>query len=242
MRTKKVLTAGAVAGVALLTSLLLAGPATAHVYIEEGEAPAGGYALLTLTVPHGCDESGTTELAVQLPEGTRSVTPEQVPGWEAEVTIEQLDEPLEALHGDPITEAPTQVTWTATGDPLPHDRLLGFSMSVAMPDGEAGELAHFPAVQRCEEGETAWIEPWDGEGEEPDAPAPSVVLVSGDHGHGGDAHADDEGGDETAAADTASQSDVDSARNLAVIGVVVGLIGILVAIAALLRARSAGAT
>ncbi|OWY63185.1 hypothetical protein B7486_54465 [cyanobacterium TDX16] len=248
MRTKQ-LSAGARvlagAGVAMVGLVVLAGPATAHVYFEETEAPAGGYALLTLDVPHGCDESATTEVAVQLPEGTTSVTPEQVPGWEAEVTVEELDEPLEVQHGEPITEGPTQVTWTATGEPLPHDRLLRFSMSVGMPAGEAGDIAYFPTVQTCEEGETAWIERWDGEGEEPESPSPSVELVA-DGGHGDEAETEAEEAETEAeqavAADSATQDDVDSARTIAIVGVVVGLIGIIVAIAALLKARQPTAT
>jgi uncharacterized protein YcnI len=237
----KQLVAGA--GVAVTAFVLLGGPASAHVYFEETEAPAGGYALLTLDVPHGCDESGTTEVAIQLPEGTTSVTPEQIPGWEADVTLEQLDEPIDTGEGEPITEAPTQVTWTATGEPLPHDRLLRFSLSVGMPAGEPGEIAYFPTVQTCEAGETAWIENWDGEGEEPESPSPSVELVEAGGHHGGDEadedeHADEEGGGETVAvADGASQDDVDTARTIAVVGVVVGLIGIIVAIAALLKGR-----
>jgi uncharacterized protein YcnI len=249
VRTKQLLAGAKVlagAGVAMVGLVVLAGPATSHVYFEESEAPAGGHALLTLDVPHGCDESGTTEMAVQLPEGTTSVTPEQVPGWEAEVTVEELEEPLDVPHGEPITEGPTQVTWTATGEPLPHDRLLRFSMSVGMPAGEAGDIAHFPTVQTCEEGETAWIESWDGEGEEPESPSPSVALVAEDGGHGDEAETEAEEADGEAeqalAADSATQDDVDSARTIAVVGVVVGLIGIVVAIAALLKARRPTAT
>jgi uncharacterized protein YcnI len=242
MKVKQVLAGAAATGVALV---LLGGVASAHVVIEQQEAPAGGYSLITLDVGHGCDESPTTELAVQLPEGTTSATPEEIPGWTAEVTVSELDEPLEVPHGEPITEGPTEVTWTATGEGLAPDRLQRFTMSVGMPAGEPGDIAYFPTVQTCAEGENAWIENWDGEGEEPESPSPSIALVEEGGHHGDDAEeassdeaeASSDEGEQAAAADAPSQDDVDTARSIAMVGVVVGLIGVIVAIAALLKGR-----
>jgi len=224
----------------------IAGPASAHVFIEETEAPAGGYALLTVEVPHGCEDSPTTEIAVQLPEGTLSVVPEAKPGWDAQVEVEELDEPIETEDGE-VTEAPSVVRWTATDDGLPHDQLVRFAMSVQMPDGEAGETVFFPTVQTCAEGETAWIEQWDGEGEEPEEPAPSVLLVEAEGHHSGgeeEEHAEEEAteGEETASAElTAAQDDADAARIVGIVGIVVGLAGLVVAIVALRAARGSKA-
>ena len=54
VRSRKVLALVVGAAVALV---LLGGPVSAHVYFEETEGPAGGYALLTMDVPHGCGGS-----------------------------------------------------------------------------------------------------------------------------------------------------------------------------------------
>jgi uncharacterized protein YcnI len=172
---------------AVAGALATASAAGAHVTVSPGEAPAGSYSLLEFTVPHGCDESPTTRLTVQMPEGITSATPEAVAGWEVEKTMRTLDEPIEAGHGETITEVVDTVTWQ--GGPLAPDQLTRFGLSVLLPD--AGTTLYFPAVQECEEGETRWIQiPAEGQSEEElEHPAPAMALVAadGDHGSGGTA-------------------------------------------------------
>lgn len=49
--------------------------ANAHVGIAEGPVEAGSYSILTFGVPHGCDGTATTKIAIQIPEGINAVTP-----------------------------------------------------------------------------------------------------------------------------------------------------------------------
>ncbi len=162
-----------VAAVAALVAL--AAPAAAHVTVSPGEVPADGYGVVELMVPHGCGESPTQELSVQLDPAIRSVTAEAVPGWTVEYTDADLDEPYE-LHGAQITSYVAEVTWTADDGALAPDQYVTFGISALWPDADGTTIA-IPAVQRCEDGsETAWIDA-DPESEHPD-PAVEVVAAS----------------------------------------------------------------
>ena len=108
----------------------------------------------------------------------------------------------------------------------------------------AGTLLLFPAVQTYANGEAVrWIdEPVEGE-EEPEHPAPALTLVDPE-GEGDDAAAADAADEGESASgltveNTASQDDVDSANTLATVGVAAGVIGLLVALFAVVKGRRA---
>lgn len=222
-------------------------PAGAHVTVDKSEVPAGGYTQVTLTVPHGCEESPTRQIAVEIPEGILNAAPQVLAGWDVETTMSTLDEPVESAHGEAQTERVSEITWTAqAGNELdPHFRQV-FSIGFKAPETADGPL-YFPVLQRCVEGEEAWIqETVEGE-EEPEKPAPFVVLGAAQGGHGSsddtasdDATADDAGGDEEAAGATPvaneSGSDDDGGSNgLAIAGLIAGLLGLGAGGTALLR-------
>lgn len=219
MPVRRILTGLAVAA-ALVVSF--AAPASAHVTISPGEAPADGYAVVELMVPHGCEDAATEELSVQLDPGMQSVRAEAVPGWTAEYTMAELDEPYD-LHGTQITEYVAEITWTATGEPLATDQFLTFGINAKWP-ATPGEAIAIPAVQRCVDGsETAWIET----AADAEHPAPVVQVVSSDgDGHGdptADASDDQAGDDETASA--ADDSD-DSSSTLAIVAIVASVVAL----------------
>lgn len=209
-------------GVAVATLALAAG-AQAHVTVEPAEGPSDGYATLEFSVPHGCEESPTTQLRVQIPENVPQVTPEVHPGWSLEVK-EGPKEEVE-LHGETVTEGVSEVIWTATGDPLPPHFLDRFAMSVKLPAADEGEVVNFPAIQKCEQGETRWIQiPAEGESaEELDEPAPAVTLTAAEGEHGAPA--------EEAAAEP------EDGDGLAIVALVVGGLGFLTGGVALTRDR-----
>jgi uncharacterized protein YcnI len=235
----------AAAGLGLGLGVLLAGvaPASAHVSADKSEVPAGGFTAVTLTVPHGCEASPTTNIEIEVPELILNVTPSIVAGWDVEVATEPLDEPVEGSHGEQITERESVVTYTAQpGNELPDGFRQSFTLGFQAPDAE-GEFLFFKTIQNCVEGQTAWIEEYTGEGEEPEAPAPAVQIVAAEgDGHGGGAD-DDETDEETtetteAEADGASDGesaagdggatddDGGSSNGLAVAGLVAGLGGL----------------
>jgi periplasmic copper chaperone A len=239
--TARMAAGGSGVAAALLLTLVAAPPAGAHITPDKEEVPAGGYTQVTLTVPHGCEESPTRQLAVEIPEGLVSVTPMVHPGWDIDTTEVTLDEPVD-LHGEEVTESVGQVTFTAQdGNELPPEFRDAFTIGFRTPE-TPGEWLFFKTVQTCVEGETAWIEEYTGEGEEPEHPAPALRIGPAEEEGAEDAAAADTGsGDgapadgESAAADTTD--DGDSSTGIAVAGLVVGLLGLAAGGLALLQAR-----
>lgn len=248
MRIQRSLTRASVLVVGALALVgLWAGTAAAHVTVSPGEASAGGYTVLTFSVPHGCEELATTQVKIQMPEAIPQVTPTVNPNWDVEKVMETLDEPLEAGHGEEITERVSEVVYTAK-TPLPDGLRDTFELSLQMPD-TPGETLYFPVVQLCDGGEAAWIElPADGEtDEELDYPAPAVVVgeAEGD-GHGAsDATDDADAAEAELAADTdgadaaASDSDDDSGSSnaLAIVALMVGAVALAIGGLGLARTR-----
>ncbi len=185
--------------------MLMASPAWAHVTVTPGEVSASGYSKLDFSVPHGCEDEATNSVAIQIPAGVVSLTPQVVPGWEIEMEEGPLAEPVE-LHGEMVTEGVTKVTWT--GGPLASNHLEVFGLSVRI-EGTPGDTLYFPTVQTCDNGEAAWIEIPSEEGEELDMPAPAVTLTeaSDGHGHSDDAADDEEMTDDEATDDETTEGD-----------------------------------
>jgi uncharacterized protein YcnI len=201
---------------ATAAALAVVPPAFAHVTVSPSEAAADGYALLTFTVPHGCEGSPTTSIAVKIPEGINAATPEAVPGWTVAKRMQKLDPPAPDGHGGTIPERVDTVTWS--GGPLPDGELTQFGLSVRLP-AAAGETLAFPVVQTCVKGATGWVETA-ADGEDPESlehPAPLVALTAAD-----------------AAADAGSgpsSGRVDAALGLGAGGLALGVIALGVALA-----------
>jgi periplasmic copper chaperone A len=217
--------------------VLTAGPAAAHVTISPSEGAAGSFTVLTASVPHGCEGSPTTRIAIQLPDEIMAVTPTRNALWDVEKVMETLDEPVTDAHGNEFTERVDQVVYT-TDDPLPEGQRDAFELSLQLPD-TPGETLAFPIVQTCEEGETAWVETSDeGSTEELQAPAPTVAVLAAEGGDAEGAAADvDEASAETTAASGAGASDDGGADTLAVAALVAGLLGLAAGVGALVVVR-----
>lgn len=241
MQKRAIRIAAATATGAAALILLGAGPASAHVSADKAEVPAGGFTSVGFTVPHGCEESPTTAIAIQIPEGIYNASPQVHPGWDITVEQETLAPPVTGAHGNEISERPSVITFTAQpGNALPNGYRDVFNIGFQAPD-TPGETMFFPIVQTCEAGEMAWIEQWDGDGEEPEHPAPAVVIGEAEgagHGHSGE-EAEGEGKEtvdgERASSTTADNSD--SSTGIAIAGLAVGALGLVTGAAALLRTR-----
>lgn len=236
-------------------ALGLATPASAHVTGDKDSVPAGGYTQVTFTVPHGCEESPTKQLAVQIPEGILNAAPQVLAGWDVETTMEPLEAPVESSHGEEQTERVGEITWTAQpGNELPGPFRQTYTVGFQAPDAE-GERLFFKVVQTCVEGETAWIEETAEGDEEPEHPAPFVDVVAAEEGGHGAAASDEEEPATTEAADdgaateesaadpvtasTSSDDDGGSSDGLAIGGLVLGALGLAAGGAALVKTRSA---
>jgi periplasmic copper chaperone A len=183
---RRALKSSAATGGAALLLLAAAGGAAAHVGVTPDKTSANSYALLTFAVPHGCDESGTTKVAITLPPELNDAQPTVNPNWTVEKVTEQLAEPRKLADGTSITKRTSQVVYTAKA-PLEHQLRDTLVLSVKLPDA-AGTTLYFPTLQTCEAGQTDWSE-IAKDGQDPHslkAPAPSVTVTeaTGDGGHG----------------------------------------------------------
>ena len=237
------------AGAALTLTALAAAPASAHVRVTpDGEAAAGGYAVLTFRVPNESATAATAKVEVALPTDTplASVSVEPVPGWTAEVERAPLPEPVE-LHGTEVTEAPVRVTWTADSDAaaLSAGEFQRFTIS-AGPLPEVDELL-LPTTQTYTDGSVvAWDEPTPASGEEPEHPAPVLQVSAAPDagasagGVGARTEEDDAAAAGTSAAADGSGSGLGTALGAAGLGL--GLVGAVTGTVAVARTqrRAAG--
>jgi uncharacterized protein YcnI len=212
-------------------ALSLVAPASAHVSATVSDASAGAFTVATFSVPHGCEESPTTRIEIQVPESVLSVTPTRNPYYDVESTITELDEPTTDAHGNEVTERTSSITYTAT-TPLPDGQRDTFELSFQVPDAE-GEVLAFPTIQTCEKGRTDWTEVA-AEGQDADElehPAPSfeILPASGEDHH---AAADEP------EPDAADAEDSDGSAALGWAGLVAGLLGVAAGGLALARTRT----
>jgi uncharacterized protein YcnI len=156
----------------------LAGPALAHVTLEQHEAPVGATYKAVFRVPHGCDRSPTVKLSVRIPEGVIAVKPMVKPGWQIETRRGAYEKSYSFFHGATFSEGVKEVTWS--GGNLPDAFYDEFVLQVFIAsDLTPGRTLYFPVVQTCEKGVSNWVEvpPAD----KPDAhlgdPAPSILLT-----------------------------------------------------------------
>ena len=189
---RRTLQATAATGGAAALLLAVAGGASAPVGVTPDKTDANSYALLTFASPHGCDTSGTTKVAITLPQELNDAQPTVNPNWTVEKVTEQLAEPKKLADGTSITKRTSQIVYTAKA-PLAHELRDALVLSVKLPDA-AGSTVYFPTLQSCETGQTDWSEIAKN-GQDPHslkAPAPSITVTgAAGTGHGDTAAASD---------------------------------------------------
>ncbi|MCO1597925.1 YcnI family protein [Micromonospora sp. RHAY321] len=172
--------ATALAFTAVATAVLgFAGPAFAHVTVNPKEATQGGYARVAFRVPNESDTASTTKLEVVLPENAPigSVSTMPVPGWTVAVEKRKVDPPIE-VHGSPITEAVSKLTWTATGDAAVKPGQFQ-EFPVSMGPLPKIDMMVFKTLQTYSDGSVVrWIDDPNPGGEEPEKPAPVLALTA----------------------------------------------------------------
>lgn len=243
-RTSRVLAPVTAAGVLALT---VAAPASAHVTVTPSVTAAGGYTVVTVSVPHGCDGSATKQVVIDIPEEILSVTPTRNALWTVAAKQEKLAEPVKDSHGNEITDRDAQIIYT-TDQPLADDQRDVFELSLKLPEVEAGTVLYFPTVQNCEQGKAAWVE-IATEGQDPhelEHPAPSFTVTAAEESGHGDDDADMKGdADKSNEADEADEAtgDADDTESegdsdlLGGLGLGAGLLGLLAGGAALVMVR-----
>lgn len=165
---RKLLIAGAVTvGVVALG----AGNAFAHVEIErEGQVGSDGMVEAILTVPNEQDDAGTVRIELVLPDSPAigDAQAGEVAGWTA--TVEKDD-----------AGNVESITWN--GGPLTGEEEVELPLTLGpVPDGT--EEVDFDARQTYDNGdEVRWIEPTPEGGEEPEHPAPVLLISAAESAH-----------------------------------------------------------
>ncbi len=212
------------------------GTASAHVSVSSPDAAPGGFGELTFRVPSESDTAKTTSLRVQLPTDTpfAFVSVKPVPGWTAETTTTTLDTPVEA-EGTTITEAVTEVTWTADpGGGLEPGQYQTFSISAGpLPDARLGDVPGPAGLRRR----------LDRVVDRPDRRGPGRAGAPCPHAEprappSGDTAADSSGTSSASSADTGSSGLAVTALIVGIVGLLVGAVGVVLALGARRRAAA----
>ena len=230
MRTTRL--SAALAGGAVL---LLAGSASAHVTVNAPGATQGGFAKLTFRVPTEKDVP-TTKLEIAFPADSplafASVKPHA--GWTYKVVKAKLATPIKSDDGD-VTEAVSTITWTADNGGIKPGEFDEFEVS-AGPLPEKDTMT-FKALQTYSDGSVVrWIEA--GADSEHPAPVLTLAAASDSSRHGSDPSATPSASASATPTVTATaETEGDDNDPLGIAGLVVGGLGLLVALVALARGR-----
>lgn len=225
----------AVVAVVLAVTVFAAVPASAHIRLDgdSGTAVAGSTATLTFRVPTESDTASTVGVTVTFPENEPfgSVQPLYKPGWDVRVATKSLPRPVKDSTGTQITSYVASVTWTATGGGIPAQLYDTFTARAgAVPDASSIPL---PALQTYSDGTTVdWSEIAQGDSV-PQHPAPILTITPGSNATGTPV----DGPTATVAprsSATAGSGDA-GAIGLAAGGLAAGILGLVLAVVALVR-------
>ena len=228
---KSIIGASAALGAGVLLAIAVPLSASAHVTIDPGQAEPGSYTVVTVKVPNESETATTNRVEVSLPTDTPFTSVRYVPvaGWSAELVTSTLPEPVKVGEST-ITEAITSVIWTAApGSEIGAGQLQLFPLSLG-PVPDTGSVS-LPADQGYTDGSTV---SWDESGADAEHPAPVLYIddapPADHHGGAGDDH--DEATADAASDATAVSGDDVLARILGIGGLVVGVVGVVLAVTA----------
>ena len=154
----------------LLAFVALGSVAQAHVTVQPNEAPTGAFFRFVVRVPNERDDAATTKVKVEFPEVFASVSFQPKPGWDREIEMKKLDEPI-TIGDAEVDELVGSVTWR--GGSIQPGEFDEFGFSVRVPD-EPGEI-EFKAFQTYSSGEVVeWVGTADSD--EPAARVNAIAL------------------------------------------------------------------
>jgi periplasmic copper chaperone A len=210
--------------------LLMAVSASAHVTLQPKQAPADSFVRLNVRVPNERDNARTRKVQVQFPPGVLALSYEPVDGWQIAVTKRKLDRPAE-LHGDPVDEEIDEVSFTAQkGASIRPGQFRDFGLSLRTP-AKPNRALTFKALQTYSGGEVVrWIGLPDSE-----EPAAQVQLISAAQAE----QAQDSAATASAVRTAAATNEDGPSTALVIAALVMGGLGLLAGLGALLSVRRA---
>jgi uncharacterized protein YcnI len=182
----KVRRLGPFVGAIVVASAIAVGAsaAGAHVSVQPSSAPKGGFEILSFSVPNEEENANTVTVEVNLPTKNpiASVSIQPKPGWSAVVKKSTLAKPVKTDDGD-VTQAVTQITWTATDGGLQPGQFDLFTISAGPLPTNTNQLV-FKAIQTYSDGTTVnWIQRTVKGTPEPEHPAPVLKLTKAADDH-----------------------------------------------------------
>lgn len=225
-------------------ALLIPATAQAHISLHPNTIPAGAFATLDVRVPGEQEGAFVTKVDVLFPQGFTGVDYENVPGWSTKIIEAKLATPIKE-GGETIDSEVSQIVWTWTGPlgKVDNGQFINFPLSLAIPAGATGKALEFRTVQTYSNGQIVhWISP----SLTAEHPSPRINVTA----KGGVIQdiAGDEAGPEAGqtGAVTPAQSTTPAAakstttgasKGLAIAALIVGAIGLLTGLAALVASR-----
>lgn len=222
----------------------LAAPAFAHVSIDPSSAPQGSTVKLAFVVPNEEPTAKVTEVQIAFPAPPQTpistVSVEAKPGWSVKVTTQKLATPITTDDGS-ISDIVRLIDWKAK---TPADGIAPaqFGEFVINADGlpaNENEVV-FKAIQTYSDGTVVrWIDPVTAGGPAAEHPTPILELTApaGTATPTTIASGSASGSSRTTIVATSTQDN--SARALAILGVVLGAIALILATGALMKRRRA---
>ncbi len=203
---------------AVITVSIAPAEAGAHVTLSPDSAPAGSWSTFSVKVPNESDTASTVKVVLRMPEGVTYASWQPVTGWNAQIQKAKLDKPIPSEDG-PITEAVSQITWTAEGRGVQPGQFQQFPITIKVPDSPGSDLT-FKAIQTYSDGK---VSRWIGSPES-EEPAPTVSVTSATENGG---HSADDGSDSSGHSDT----------TLSVIALVIAAVALALSAAAFVSVR-----
>ncbi len=218
-------------GLVLGLLVFMAAPAWAHVTVAPGSAEKGATdQQITFRVPNE-EQSATTKVEIVLPTNPPlvGVLAQPVPGWTATVTPQHLSKPIQTDDG-PVSDVANDVTWTAdnAASGIQPGDFQGFQILVGALPG-TGDQVVFKAVQTYASGVVVrWVDPVAPGAPAAEHPTPILQLTSGSGEPTTPTTTATGTGAVATGAVKSAQDDADNAKTLAIIGIVVGALGLIV--------------
>lgn len=139
--------------VAALLTLWSAGPASAHVVIDQVTPRGDGSVDILLAFEHGCSGAPTTGLHVTLPAGSIPIDAGEPKGWQHQIDGTTLD---------------------FEGRPLPDKQRWEFIVTARIRAG-IGDTVLVPVQQTCADGT---VNTWTDPAEDAEMPAPRFIATT----------------------------------------------------------------
>jgi uncharacterized protein YcnI len=222
------------AGVATIIVIAMSAPAFAHVTTDPASAPQGGEITLGFRVPNEQTTANVTQVEIDIPTDTPllGLDTQPLPGWTAKVTEVNLNPPVQTDDGA-VTQAVSQIVWTAApGGGTGPGQFEEFHVLVQQLPDKTNQVV-FKALQTYSDGTIVrWIDPVVAGHSNPDHPTP-ILTLTGSTGSAA-APATTAVSEPTIDVSTlAKKTSVKGAQTLGIIGILVGALGLIAAVAAL---------